>query len=96
MDFLDFITGLTPKKWDQVVFGGLLYWSGWLGLKALTLGKIRLAPFGEYLKSAQKSGIDWALFLHERGQRHLKAQTIMLAGAGFWILVVLGVYCLTH
>src|SRR5262245_5638016 len=103
MPFLDFILDVIlafiPKKWDRVVCGRVLYWGGWFTLKILTFGKIRLAPFKDYLQSERNTKLDWHLFVHARGQRHLKAQTTMLAGVVFWILVGWVVYwqfCALH
>jgi hypothetical protein len=85
----------------ELVFYGLTYWTGFLLLKAVTLGSIRLAPLTS-IKEKNRSKkkwhqIDWSIWLHRPLQgRALKAECTCLVGMMALAAVGFGIYFATR
>ena len=79
----------------EIVVYGLAYWTGFLFLKAVTLGSIRLAPFSTMDEKNRKEKKmkwyqgDWDMWLHRpmKGS-FLKAECTLLVG--FMVCLILG------
>ena len=81
----------------ELVFYGLSYWTGFLVLKSVSIGTIRLAPLAtiEEKNRGRKKWhqIDWSIWLHRPGKgRALKAECTCLAGMLVWVAIGLGIY----
>jgi len=75
----------------------LSYGTGYIILKGLTLGAIRLAPLsseGEHRSGGKKRRkIDWGIWLERPGRgRMLTAEVVCLVGMIAWVLAGLGIY----
>ena len=73
----------------ELVFYGLSYWTGFMVLKTLSIGSIRLAPLTTIQKKnrnkKKRSQIDWSIWLHLPMQgRALKAECTCLVGILVW------------
>ena len=80
----------------EIVLCGIAYWTGFVFLKSVTFGAIRLAPFAtidERNRSERKQKwyqVDWNIWLHRPMQgRFLKAEWTVLVG----ILVLVAAGC---
>jgi hypothetical protein len=85
----------------ELVLYGLTYWTGFLLLKTVTFGTIRLAPLTsieEKNRSKKKwPQIDWSIWLHRPMQgRALKAECTCLVGMVVLVAVGLGIYFVTR
>jgi hypothetical protein len=85
----------------ELLFYGLTYLTGFLLLKAVTLGAIRLAPLAsisEKNRSKRKwHQIDWSIWLHRpRHARALKAECTCLVGMMVLAAVGIGIYLATR
>lgn len=81
----------------ELVFYGLSYSTGYLVLKAVSIGSIRLAPLTtiqEKNRSKRKwYQIDWSIWLHRPMQgRALKAECTCLVGILVWVAIGFGIY----
>lgn len=81
----------------ELVFYGLSYWTGFIVLKALSIGSIRLAPLmtiEEKNRSKKKwHQIDWSIWLRRPMQgRALKAECTCLVGIFVWFAIGFGIY----
>ena len=81
----------------EIVCYGLFYWTGFVVLKIVTMGTIRLAPFStiqEKNRSKKKwYQIDWSVWLHRPMQgRALKAECTCLVGILVWVGIGFGIY----
>lgn len=81
----------------EIVFYGLSYWTGFVVLKIVSIGTIRLAPLltiHEKNRSKKRwHQIDWSIWLHRSMQgRALKAECTCLVGILAWVAVGLGIY----
>ena len=81
----------------EIVCYGLFYWTGFVVLKIVTMGTIRLAPFStiqEKNRSKKKRyQIDWSIWLHRPMQgRSLKAEYTCLVGILVWVGIGFGIY----
>jgi len=83
----------------EIVIYGLAYWTGYLFLKTVTLGSIRLAPFtsideknrSEKNKKWYQGSWDMWLHLPMKG-RFLKAECTLIVGFLVWLVVGLSIY----
>jgi len=73
----------------EILFYGIGYWSGFLILKLMTLGSIRIAPFSTIEQKNRGRKWDWSLFLNLNGKDYLKAEVVALIG--ILALIVFGV-----
>jgi|GEM_PF-1365963 len=85
----------------ELVLYGLSYWTGFLLLKVVTFGAIRLAPLTsieERNRSKRKwNQLDWSIWLHRPMQgRALKAECTCLVGILLWVAVGFGIYVVTR
>jgi hypothetical protein len=85
----------------ELVLYGLTYWTGFLLLKAVTVGGIRLAPLTsieEKNRSKRKwHQIDWSIWLHRPMQgRFLKAECTCVVGIMALVAVGFGLYFATR
>ena len=76
---------------------GLSYWTGYIALKALSFGNIRLAPLTTIEEKNRNKKkwyqIDWSIWLHRPMQgRSLKAEYTCLMGILVWVAIGLGIY----
>lgn len=81
----------------EPVLCGLSYWTGFLILKAISLGAIRLAPLtslGEKGRNKRKwYQVDWSIWhLSPKRGRALKAEFTCLVGCLVWIAVGIGIF----
>ncbi len=83
----------------EIVLYGIAYWTGFIFLKAVTLGTIRLAPFttmDEKNRSKRKQKwyqSDWDIWLHRPMQgKSLKANFTLIVGILVWVVVGCGIY----
>ncbi len=81
----------------ELVFYGLSYWTGFLFLKGISFGSIKLAPLStieEKNRSKKKwHQIDWSIWIHRPMQgRALKAECACLVGMLIWTAVGFGIY----
>jgi len=81
----------------EVVLYGLTYWIGFVVLKTVTLGSIRLGPLTsiEEKNRGKKTWhqIDWSIWLYRPLQgRALKAECTCLVGLMTLVTVGLGIY----
>lgn len=79
------------------IIGGLSYLTGYIILKGVTLGAIRLAPItseGEHYSGRKKRRkIDWGIWLERPGRgRMLKAEVVCIVGMLAWGAAGLGIY----
>ena len=85
----------------ELVLYGLTYWTGFLLLKVVTFGAIRLAPLTsleEKNRSKRKwHQIDWSIWLHRPMQgRALKAECTCLVGMLSCVVIGFGIYFVTR
>ena len=85
----------------ELVLYGLTYWTGFLLLKAVTFGTIRLAPLTsieEKNRSKKKwHQIDWSIWLHRPMQgRALKAECTCVVGMMALASIGLAIYFATR
>jgi len=75
----------------ELLIYGVGYWSGFVVLKLITFGSIRIAPFSTIEQKNRGKRWDWSLFLILDGKRHLKGEVVALIGiialTGFGILL---------
>ena len=90
----EFIAELVLRALLEIVLYGFFYGVGFVFLKAVTFGKLRLAPLasiGE--RNRRRKGdrrIDWSIWLRRAGKgRALKAEWTCVVGA--LVLVAVGV-----
>jgi hypothetical protein len=83
----EFIVELGLRLIFEIVFYGITYWTGFVILKLLTLGSVRVAPFSTVGDKNRGRWIDWSFYLHTSYGRVLKMETVCLVGMVFWILV---------
>lgn len=83
----------------EIVLYGLAYWTGFVFLKTITFGTIRLAPLmtiEERNRSKRKQKwyqSDWNIWLHRPMQgRFLKAECTLIVGILVWVAVGCGIY----
>jgi hypothetical protein len=83
----------------EIVLNGIAYWTGFILLKTVTFGTIRLAPFttmNDKNRSKRKQKwyqSDWDIWLHRPMQgRSLKAECTLIVGILVWVIVGCGVY----
>ena len=93
----EFIGEIILRPIFEIVLYGLSYWTGFLFLKALSFGSIRLAPITTIDEKNRKKKkwyqIDWSIWLHRPMQgRALKAEYTCLVGMLVWIAVGCGIY----
>jgi len=95
---LDEVIGeLSLRPFLEIVICGLAYWTGFLLLKLLSFGSLRLAPFmtfQEKNRNKQKwHQIDWSIWLHKPMQKKmLKAEATILTGILCWITIGFSIY----
>ena len=83
----------------EIVLYGIAYWTGFIFLKTVTFGTIRLAPFttmNEKNRSKRKQKwyqSDWDIWLHRPMQgRSLKAECTLIVGLLVWAVVGCSIY----
>ncbi|RJR44162.1 MAG: hypothetical protein C4576_13325 [Desulfobacteraceae bacterium] len=81
----------------ELVLYGLSYWTGFVVLKTVSIGTIRLAPLltiQEKNRGKRKwYQVDWGIWLHRPMQgRALKAECTCLVGLLVWVAVGFGIY----
>lgn len=101
MPLREFIGEVILRSILKLVLYGLTYWIGFLLLKAVTVGAIRLAPLTsieEKNRSKRKwRQIDWSIWLHRPMQgRVLKAEYTCLVGMMALAAVGFGIYLATR
>lgn len=87
MPFGEIIAEIGLRLLLEFVFYGVTYWTGFVILKLITLGRARLAPFSTSGDESRRRWIDWSFFLETSGGRKLKMESVCLVGMLFWILV---------
>lgn len=97
----EFIGEIILRPIFEIVFYGISYWTGYMALKALSCGRIRLAPlmtiFEKNRNKKKWYQIDWSIWLHHPMQRRsLKAECTCLIGMLVWVAVGLGILLATH
>lgn len=97
MPLLEVIGEAVLRPILEFVLYGLSYWTGFLLLKAVTFGAIRLAPLTsieEKNRSKRKwHQLDWSVWLHRPMQgRALKAEFVCLVGILVWVAIGFGIY----
>jgi hypothetical protein len=83
----------------ELIFYGVAYWVGYLGLSILSLGQLKLAPLMSIdQKNRKKKGkIDWSIWLHRPMQgRVLKAEVVCLSGLLFVAGAAFSYYFITR
>jgi hypothetical protein len=93
----EFIGEIILRPIFEIVLYGLSYWTGFLCLKALSFGSIRLAPLTTIDEKNRKKKkwhqIDWSIWLHRPMQgKALKAEYTCLDGMLVWVVVGCGIY----
>ena len=81
----------------ELVFYGVTYWTGFVFLKVLTCGAVRLAPLDALDEKRRGKRrwyqIEWGIWLERRGKgRMLRAEFTCLVGMLLWLGVGLGIY----
>lgn len=79
------------------IIGGLSYLTGYIILKGVTFGTIRLAPLsteGEHYSGRKKRRkMDWGIWLERPGRGSmLKAEVVCIVGMLAWCAAGLGIY----
>ena len=92
----ELIAGIGLRLILEAIFYGLFYWVGFLTLKVVSLGIIKLAPLSTIdTKNRSKKGKkrDWGLWLHRPMQgKALKAEAVCTVGAAVCGLIGYFVY----
>ena len=75
----------------ELLIYGVGYWSGFVVLKLITFGSVRIAPFSTIEQKNRGKRWDWSLFLVLNGKSYLKGEVVTLIGiitlTGFGILL---------
>jgi len=79
------------------IIGWLSYVTGYIILKGVTLGAIRLAPLSSegqnFTFRKKRRKIDWGIWLERPGRgRTLKAEVVCIIGMLAWFAAGLGIY----
>lgn len=69
------------------VLCGIAYWTGFVILKAVTLGNARLAPFSAILGEKRGRFRDRSSHLHKLARRTASVGSVCLVGLLFYVLV---------
>ena len=74
----------------EFIIHGIAYWTGYLLLKSLSLGRIQVAPLltieEKNRNRKRRKQIDWSIWLHRPMQgRALKAEFTCIIGALAWM-----------
>ena len=85
----------------ELLFYGASYWTGFVVLKVLSAGTLRLAPLltihEKNRGKKKRRKIDWSIWLHRPMQgRALKADVTCLAGMLVWVMIGVGIYLVTR
>lgn len=87
----EFVVEIVVRCFLECVLPGFFYGSGYLLLKAVTFGRLRLAPLGsigEKNRADAKWYQEWTPWLRRRQRpKALKAEYTCLAGILAWLLV---------
>jgi hypothetical protein len=80
----------------EIVLYGVAYFTGYVVLKAVALGTLRLAPLSTFEeRNRGKTGRrgDWSIWLHKTGSgRMLKAECVMAVGILTWAAAAIMIY----
>jgi hypothetical protein len=94
----EFIGELILRPVIELVVWVFSYWTGFVFLKGITLGRIRLDPVTRLMEEDRRSNkkwhqIDWSLTLRRPTQpRALRAEWTCLVGLLVWAAVGVGIY----
>ncbi|MGJ8655816.1 MAG: hypothetical protein ACSHX6_05135 [Akkermansiaceae bacterium] len=93
----EFIVEIGGRIVFEIIIYGIAYWTGFIALKILSFGTLRLAPLmtiQEKNRSKKKKWqIDWSIWLRRPMQgRALKAELTCLVGFLCWVAVGFSAY----
>ncbi|MGB1129855.1 MAG: hypothetical protein ACPG4K_07385 [Haloferula sp.] len=97
----EFVTEITLRVILEFIVLGTAYWTGWILLKLLSWGRLRIAPFKTLETRNRTKGKpwlgDWSIWLHNHsGSKSLKADASCLTGLISWALAGAAVYLATR
>lgn len=90
----EFIAELTLRFVFEFVICGAGYGTGWIILKLITLGRLRIAPLSTFeQRNRGQSKWKWGVWLHRPMQpRALRAEVACLIGILAWFAAGIGMY----
>ena len=89
MPLVEAIAGLGLTVVFDIVVYGIVYWTGFVILKAFTLGGARLEPFSAIIADKKRGrSRDHSPRSHRPHSRTLSAGSVCLAGLLFYVLAV--------
>jgi hypothetical protein len=89
MPLFETIAGLGLTVVFDIAMSGLVYWTGFVVLKALTFGGVRLEPFSAIIADKKRGrSCDHSPHSHRSHSRTLSAGSVCLVGLLFYVLAV--------
>lgn len=80
----EFIVEIGIRVLVEIIFYGIFYWFGFVVIKAVTLGNVKLAPLstiGDKNRRKKERKVDLNIWLHRPMQeRMLKAEAVCVVG----------------
>lgn len=95
----DFIAETVGQAIVEVVFYGITYWTGFVILKAVSFGRLELAPLSTlHERNPGKRKwyqVDWSIWLvSAHGARQIRAEAVIVVGMLFWVALGAGLFFL--